>query len=147
MKKFEFRFERLLDIRKYQEREEQYKFAQVLGKFMATKNIIDTSFGKKKDYLLGSKNAVKNLNISYLVNRDKAIMGLSNRIKVHNNKLKEQKFLLEKEREVLLDKTKKRKTLEILKEKQFEKYKKEVEKAENYELDEIGTNIYLKNKK
>jgi flagellar protein FliJ len=63
------------------------------------------------------------------------------------NLLKEQKFVVEKEREELIEASKKKKTLEILKDKDYEEYKKEVEKAENEELNEIGTNMYLKKEK
>lgn len=146
MKKFKFKFERLLDIRKYQEREEQFRFAVVLGKYMKTKEVIDTSNNLRDDYLMSSKKSVETLNINYLVNRDKARTGLMNRVKVHKNILKEQQFHVEKEREKLVEATKKKKTLEILKDKKFEEYKKDVQKVENDELDEIGTNIFLKNK-
>ncbi len=146
MKKFKYKFERLLDIRKYQEREAQFHFASILSEYMGTKNKIDTSKELRKKYLLDSKNRVNNLDINYLINREKARLGLSNKIKINKNILKEQQFVVEREREKLVEASKKKKTLEILEEKEFEKYKKETSKIENDELDEIGSNIYLKNK-
>ncbi len=145
MKKFKYKFDRLLDIRTYQERQKQFEFASVLSKYLKTKNIIDTSNELRTEYLLNSKEHVRSLDLDYLVLRDKARLGLSNRAKSYMNLLKEQKFIVEKEREVLIEASKKKKTLEILKEREFEKYQKEMFKVENEELDEIGSNIYRKN--
>ncbi len=144
MKKFKFKFEKLLNIREYQEREEQFAFARVYQKYLNIKNIIDFSNEKKEEYLISSKKYVENLDINFLVIRDKARTGLSNKVKINKNRLKEQEFFVETEREKLIEATKKRKTLDLLKEKEFNKYMKEVERVENLELDEIGTNAYIK---
>lgn len=146
MKKFKYKFERLLDIRKYQEREAQFHFASVLSNYMGTKDKIDSSNELRSKYLIESRNQVNDLNINYLINREKARLGLSNKIKINKNILKEQQFIVEREREKLVEASKKKKTLEILKEKEFERYREETNKIESDELDEIGSNIYLKNK-
>lgn len=145
MKKFKYKFQRLLDIRTYQEREQQFKFAEVYSEYLKTENIINDSKNLKYDYFKNSSDYINNLDIDSLILRDKAIIGLKHKIQINNIKLQEQKYLVEKEREVLIDKSKKKKTLEILKEKKFDEFKKEAEKIESNELDEIGQNIYLKN--
>ncbi len=147
MKKFKYRFDRLLDIREHQEKERQFEFSVVLNKYLRTKEIIDTSNDLSNQYLMDSRSKVESLDLDYIVMRDSSRRALKSRAKSYGNLLKEQKFEVEKKREKLVEASKKKKTLEILKEKDYGKYKKEVENVENYLLDEIGSNIYLKNNK
>lgn len=147
MKKFKFRFQKLLDVRTHRERKEQEKFSKVLSEYVAIENVIKESDEKRRQILEDSRTFIQEGKVQLFWYRDMARKGLKTKMNNFTKKLREKEVPLNKARAELLEAVKKKKMMEILKDKDFEKYKDEVQKEEQSELDEFGSNIYLRNKK
>ncbi len=144
MKKFNFKLQTLLDLRCHKEKQEQDKFSKVLAEYITIENIVYDAIEKRNLILTNSQLYNKQGNIQLFYYRDLARKGLKTKMYNYNKVLKEKEIPLNKAREKLIESTKKKKVLEILKDKAFLKYTEGIKKEEQDELDEIGTNIYLK---
>ncbi len=146
MKKFKFRMQKLLEIREDLEKREKLAFSKVLMDYTDTENLMKNYQKNKKEQLLNSRKILETNNINLLILRDNARAGLSNRIKLKTKELELKKPKLERARELLLDAVKNKKVIEILKNKAEAKYYKELQRLEQNELDEIGTNSFIMKK-
>ncbi len=147
MKKFNFKFQKLLDVRSHREKEEQEKFAVVLGEYVAVQNIIGDAAQKRKQVLDESRAFMESGNLQLFHFRDRAREGLKCKSIHYNKILKEKEIPLNAAREKLVEAMKKKKVMEILKDKAKSSYIQEVVKEEQNELDDFGGTIFLKHKK
>lgn len=143
--KFNFRLQKILELRKHQEENiknqlailtkelesEKIKLHQYLKEQSNVLSEINMMIGKiiDMDDLLFKRNYINKLDSSISMQK-KIIHHLKNE---HNNKIKE-----------YVDISKKLKILEKLREKKYKQFKEETEKEEQIFLDEIGTNLYIK---
>jgi len=141
MKRFNFRLERLLNIKKYKEEEAKLKYAETLQKKIMLEN--ENKMLKEMIYnsLSNEYPSVKpgdTINFNTLNQTEKYITNAQIKIKINNNKKK----IIEKELDDLkikLDKAvKERKIIDQLKSKKYEKYKKDIKKEEIKYIDEIA---------
>ena len=141
MRRFSFRLERLLNIKKHNEEEAKLRYSKELQKKIALetenrtmKETIQSSLAKVNPEIRpGDKIDIISMN-----QLEKYITNAEKKIKLNNKKKEE----LEKKLEVLkleLEKaTRERKIIDKLKSRKHENYKKEVKKEEIKYIDEIA---------
>ncbi len=147
MKRFNFKLEKLLEYRGHLEKEEQNKFALVLGKYVAIENVVKSSLTERNRILSASKASMDRGDLSLFFYREKARKGLTSRMKDYTKKLEAQAIPLNEARETLILARQKKKAIEILKNKAKIKFDKEMMKEEQSELDEFGNNSFYRKMK
>lgn len=145
--KFQFRLQKILDLRHHQEKDIKNQLAILTKELQIEKNRLhDLKLEQNK--VLSEINLMigKRIDIDELQWKRNYILKLDNDIKLqkkvivhleeeHKNKIAQ-----------YIEITKKVKVLEKLKDKKYQEYIKEDERQEQYVLDEIGTNLYIRGK-
>ncbi len=144
MKRFNFRLQRILDYRNHLEKEELNNFAKVLGEYVQIENTIEQAHNEKDRILLESETFIKRGDTSLFYYREMARKGLSVKMKNFNKKLQEKAVPLNQAREKLISARKSRKTLDILKDKAIVKYNEDLNKEEQFDLDEFGNTSHMR---
>ncbi|MEW9080428.1 flagellar export protein FliJ [Terrisporobacter glycolicus] len=141
MKKFKFKLEKLLDINIKEEDESKLKYTQAQNeKRIVEKNLekLEENYKKYSDITRANDVISQKVTINYLST-------LTQSIKLTDEKLKdEEKKVIEAQND-LIEKQIKRKSLEILKEKEMERVKKEEERIEQIRNDEFALYAYIRN--
>jgi flagellar FliJ protein len=145
VKKFKFRLEKFLSIKKQEEKQLQGEFFKLknelydIEKKIEKKNKeIEESFSLLRSEVMG--------NITFIEKWQRYISLLKLEKRELEN-LKEQKNIeVENKMAELLNKIKERKSVEILREKKFEAYLKELNKEEQNFIDEINTSRFKREK-
>ncbi len=144
MKKFNFRLEKLLVIREYQELEAKIKYASELQKQLNLENmniqIQKTILKTTIDDYNRSKEG-DSLNVDDIIIQQDYINNLIKMIKTNENKKNKMAESLNKLKIELMNTMKKRKILTELKNKNYEKYKKDLKKEDIKRLDEIANHL------
>lgn len=148
MKKFSFKMEHLLRIRAYEEKLQFASYAKVLGEYNKNNSEV-LGVGEKRDALL--QRASRKMSIGEFDLRSMQYMGdyLQNLEKkksaaLHkNSKLQSE---LDEKREQATQARKKRKILEILREKQYDRYLYEYSHEETKALDEFNQKLQWRKK-
>ncbi len=139
MQKFNFRLQKILDLRTHLEKEEKNRFSKVFKEY----NLLDTSIkemnSERRNLLFASD--CNGFDLLCYVQREKAREGLKNRIVEKTKLLREKKIELERAREKYLQRKKEKRVLEILREKKWEEYEIELNREEQNDLDEQGNFI------
>jgi flagellar protein FliJ len=142
MRKFKFRLQRFLDIRKYKEREWELKLAAITGECISIENKIEENI--KKIVINMKKRAMhaESIDIETFLSFENYIV----RLEHENENLREELVLKELEREKIqksyLEASKERKVLEKLKEKKEAEYYENQRKEEFKEADDITNSRY-----
>ncbi|WP_432799457.1 flagellar export protein FliJ [Poriferisphaera sp. WC338] len=145
MPRFAFKYETLLDHRRTIEEDRQRDVARLLR----TKMIFEGELRKMQETIVTSKHALADGLVGAVdVRRIAEFAGYSSHVTVRGQnlvmKMAELENHLQTARGKLLDATKQRKALELLKEKQFDAWKYAENKKESAELDEIATQRYAR---
>ncbi len=144
-KKFKYRFEPMLKVREHKEKERQKELAEAQGQVVEQKGKLTeldkhrvSTFDHQRKKLIGNISVAETLVCSrYLV-------------RLKRDRIAGTEFLrglereVEKRRQKLVEAAKERKMYELLKEKQKTRHRKEIEKVEQKDLDEISTNTFLR---
>jgi flagellar FliJ protein len=139
MRRFRFRLEQLLELRRYREREWEQKLAAVTGSIVHLRNQISQREGRIGHALKGRRQAVGPVDMTdltanelYLLRLDQEIGSLENELAVHEENRREvQKHYADASRQ--------RKVLDRLKEKRQENYRRQQRRGELQEMDDINT--------
>ncbi|HOT75946.1 MAG TPA: flagellar export protein FliJ [Candidatus Wallbacteria bacterium] len=141
MKKFSFKLDSLLNVRKKREElviqelaEAQMAEQRIHGQINDTRNTIALMIEESKSYLKSS------INVESLLLSRNYIEFLKRKLAELEARLEEAKQKTLKIKEKLSEAVKERKIIETLKEKQFAQYKKEYNKQDNAQMDEIANN-------
>ena len=135
MKRFDFKLEKLLTIREYNELEAKLKYARELQKKLDLEN---KNIDMQKSILQSTIDSYSNIKNGDIINNEEMTFQ-ENYI---NNLIKMIKTL-SKLKEELTEAMKKRKIITQLKNKKYEKYKKETKKEDIKRLDEIANQLNL----
>lgn len=141
MKKFKFKLEKLLDINIKEEDESKLKYTQAQNeKRIVEKNLerLEENYKKYSDITRANDIISQKVTINYLST-------LTQSIKLTDEKLKEEEKKVIEAQNDLIEKQIKRKSLEILKEKEMERMKKEEERIEQIRNDEFALYAYIRN--
>lgn len=142
MGKFEFRLQKVLDIKVKGEEESKIRYSRAQNE----KRIVEEELkGLEQNY----NKYANEINIEDIVKRkitSNYLNSLSNTINVKNNELIKKEDLLVEARLDLLNKQIERKSLEKLKENKFKVYKQTEEQKEQSTNDEFGMYSFLRKK-
>jgi len=140
LKKFKFKLEKLLDINIKEEDESKLKYTQAQNeKRIVEKNLerLEENYKKYSDITRANDVISQKVTINYLST-------LTQSIKLTDEKLKEEEKNVIEAQNDLIQKQIKRKSLEILKEKEMERVKKEEERIEQITNDEFALYAYIR---
>lgn len=140
MKKFKFKLEKLLDINIKEEDESKLIYTQAQNeKRIVEKNLerLEENYKKYSDITRANDVISQKVTINYLST-------LTQSIKLTDEKLKEEEKKVIEAQNDLIQKQIKRKSLEILKEKEMERVKKEEERIEQITNDEFALYTYIR---
>jgi len=146
MKKFKFKLEKLLDLRKIKEKEVQSELAYIVG----IQNIKKIEQEKVKNGILQQKSDYKNKLKQKSFSGREAIMfeqyiDISLRaIEVSEKKIEEMEPEINEIRERLIEASRERKVVEKLKEKKLEEFEAELLREMNKEADDINMKVYAR---
>ena len=145
--KFEFSFEKLLDHKKTLEDIARRNWAEKRRELDAGLKKLEDMFGqidesRQRALALGTSGGATG---PALVQIDEFINGQKIRIERHRASLRELMAEVERLHELLVEAAKERKTLEKLKERRLEEFKKLQKKREAKEIDELVTTRFGKN--
>ena len=145
--KFEFSFEKLLEHKKTLEDIARRNWAEKQGELDKGLKKLEDMFGqidesRQRALTLGTNGGATG---PALVQIDEFINGQKIRIERHRASLRELMAEVERLHELLVEAAKERKTLEKLKERRLEEFKKLQKKREAKEIDELVTTRFGKN--
>lgn len=137
MKRFRFNLEKILELRRYEERKWELKLGEATGKCLSIKRKMKEQDEKRREIL-----AAYRLPVGAGVEQFRVADSYASRLVEENKKLSEDLKDCEKERdeikEKFLEASRKRKVIERLKERQQEQYYRRQRKEEQKELDDIA---------
>ena len=141
MKKFKFSLEKVLSLREFEEKQAQIE----LGKAQSVVNDINEQLKFiASERVKSNESRSKSSDLTFLMSIENYINGLDYKKELLIQELAKAQIILEEKRAIVIEAIKKRKSLEKLKEKQFESYKKEYNKEEEKILDEISSTKFCK---
>jgi flagellar FliJ protein len=141
MKKFKFSLEKVLSLREFEEKQAQIE----LGKAQSVVNDLNNQLKYIASEKLKTNEARSNSSdLSFLISIEKYMNGLEYKKELLLEELAKAQLVLEEKRAIVVEAIKKRKSLEKLKEKQFDEYKKQYNLEEEKILDEISTSKFSK---
>ena len=141
MKKFKFSLEKVLSLREFEEKQAQIE----LGKAQSVVNDINEQLKIiASERVKSNESRSKSSDLTFLMSIENYINGLDYKKELLIQELAKAQIILEEKRAIVIEAIKKRKSLEKLKEKQFESYKKEYNKEEEKILDEISSSKFSK---
>jgi flagellar FliJ protein len=146
VKRFRFRLERLLELRRYREHEWELKLAEITGIVVTIENRIEAINDEVKRALVAQFTYVGQPDYSFLLASEEYI----NRLRLEKSRceveLQKRKEEWEEVQKVYLEHSKKRKVLEKLKERQEALYYKEQRNEEAKVLDDMSTRAFIRKK-
>ena len=141
MKKFKFSLEKVLSLREFEEKQAQIE----LGKAQSVVNDLNEQLKFiASERLKSNESRSKSSDLTFLMSIENYINGLDYKKEKLIEELAQAQIILEEKRAIVVEAIKKRKSLEKLKEKQFEEYKKQYNLEEEKILDEISTSKFCK---
>lgn len=141
MKKFEFRLEKLLDIRKKREEEEKIELARASGAYQLEVNrrekVLSTLREYRKDVMSGGKLDAGKLRAfdQWAKSSDFALMDIDKAIE-------QRRVVMEEHVKIYTERKRDRRAVEILREKAYSAWQESSRHEEQAELDETGGNLY-----
>lgn len=141
MKKFKFKLEKLLDINIKEEDESKLKYTNAQNEKKVVErqlNKLEENYKKYSDISKADDVISQKVTINYL-------SALTQSIKITDEKLKEKEKKVIEAQKDFIEKQIKRKSLEILKEKEMERVRKEEERVEQITNDEFALYAYIRN--
>ena len=141
MKKFKFSLEKVLSLREFEQNQAQIE----LGKAQSVVNDINEQLKFIASEIVKSNESRANsADLNFLLSVENYVNGLNYKKEMLLEELTKAQLVLEEKRAIVVEAIKKRKSLEKLKEKQFEEYKKQYNLEEEKILDEISTSKFCK---
>lgn len=143
MKKFEFRLERLLDIRRKREEEEKIELAKASGAYQMEVNrkekVLSTLREYRKDVMSGGK-----LDAGKLRSFDQWVKASDFALIDIEKAMEAKRVVMEEHVRKYTELKRDRRAVEILREKALAVWQEESRREETAELDETGTTLYRK---
>lgn len=146
MKKFKFKLQKILDIREAEEKEIQYELAEAVGK----QNILKVKQQEYRNKVLAQKNIYHDkmgegtVDFLSMMNFQRFVDFTDKYIKSSQAEIESMQPAIDEIRSRLIEATKKKRTLEKLKERQKEKWDEVLKKSEEKEQDDINQKIYMR---
>lgn len=144
MKKYSFRLQPVLDIREKTLEDKRLEMAQVIQLLNEQQEGLERLIAKQASYKdeLESLSLEDDLNVFALANFKNYMVNLQEQITQHEHNIENTKKALRVKQEAVNEALKDVKVLEKLKEKQSQKFYKDIEMKEANEIDDISTARY-----
>jgi flagellar protein FliJ len=139
MRRFRFRLERFLDLRRWKEREREIALAKVLGEVMMLENRIAEIGGLISGSLFGDFRRENRIDVEALARRELYVQRLAREREKRREQLVERRRELEEARTRYLEASKERKVLEKLRERRETEYYEQAVDEEYREIDDMNT--------
>lgn len=141
MEQFRFPLQKLLDIRK--DNEEQSKLR--LMEAQKQKNVVETKLNSLKENYVKYNVVNKNMSTVEQKVRNNYLTALDFGIKTANTELMKKSAVVENCRQDLKDRQVERKTVETVKDKRYEAFKREQDRKEQIQNDEFALYSFIRN--
>ena len=139
MKHFVFSLQKVLDLRKFEQRQAEIELGKALAEEQKIQDALD-DIAAKRIRITEDSNSIHD--IYGMMHTQQFLSFLDIKQESFLEELSKAKLVSEQKRAVLTEAMQKAKVLEKLREKKFENYKKEMLKLEEAENDEIVTSHY-----
>lgn len=141
MKKFKFSLEKVLSLREFEQNQAQIE----LGKAQSVVNDLNNQLKYiASEIVRSNESRSTSTELNFLLSIENYVNGLNYKKEILLEELAKAQLVLEEKRAIVVEAIKKRKSLEKLKEKQLEEYKKHYNLEEEKILDEISTSKFSK---
>lgn len=137
MKRYEFRLERLLAIRKYRETEWELKLAGITNECVRLQTEI-TEMERDRRSTLASRYSGRGIDMNYLSATELYMQRIAARTKSDLEALEAKEREREEVRQGYLDASRERKVLDRLKERRSASYRREQLKEETFQVDDMS---------
>ena len=147
MARFDFKLEALLTHREHVEKDAQRRMAKIQQEIQALVRQIQETRTRivAEDRTLGTKELTGVLDMQYIAHEKRFVGNLHIKVMLSMQKLAGMEQSLNSARAELLAAARARKVIEKLKEKQFARWKLEQDRKESAAMDEIGTQLVIRN--
>ena len=143
MRRFDYRLEKLLEVKAYAEKTRSLELAEVTGRWIKTSDSIESLKRMKKEVLsLRFKGEKYSINVDSLSFAENQISAIKVKIKNLENELEKITVEQNKMREIYVSALKEKKTIEKLKEKKQVLHMKNEKSRENRVLEDIVMTSY-----
>ncbi|MFP4362318.1 MAG: flagellar export protein FliJ [Spirochaetia bacterium] len=137
MRKFQYRLERILELKKYHEQEWELKLAEISEQCLKLENEIKKREEQKSTAFLKTGSSSVGFSVYDLSARDYYVQRLESEIRQLNDELAQKQKKQEEVRQKYSEAAKERKVLDKLREKKAEEYYRESLKEEMKEIDDL----------
>lgn len=142
MSKFKFKLQKLLDIKVKDEEESKLRYTQAQNQKRIIENNLrnlENSYKKYSDIGMSKDIISQKITINYLA-------ALTQSIKLTSEELRKEEINVSKAKKDFIEKQIDRKSLETLKENEFNRLKKEEDRLEQLKNDEFALYAYIRNR-
>ncbi len=146
MKRFEFKLQKLLEIRQKKEDQEKIELSKASGAYQFVLN-------KKEKVLENVRLTLQNLgknknrmNLKDLQNYDKLVKESDSAVRLLDTEIEEKRIIMQEHIDKFAALKRDRRAVEILKEKARKRYEEELSREEQKQIDETGRDLFLRNK-
>jgi flagellar FliJ protein len=146
MRRFEFKLEKVLELRRYYEREWELKLAESTSRVLSVEREIQ-DWGRRRIMTTSEAVPVGRIDMSSLRSREDFVNLVDERVEQLQSRLVALEAERDKVRQGYLEASRARKALTRLKERRAEEYYDEGQREETRTLDEIGGTIVIRRKK
>lgn len=142
---FQFRFQRVLDVRERQEDLEQIEFARVQNRYHEEQENLEQLQKKlEQHYEQSRKQREKSGNVGNFQQQQEYSRYIQGQIRRQEEVVQEWKEKLEDQRESLVEASQRRQVLETLRENDHEEFQEELLRREQNELNQVATRQYTR---
>ncbi len=142
---FQFRYQRILDIRELEEDQEKARFAEIQQKLSAEKRKLREHKQELQDLLSSEgKNRKNQTNVQNFLQLQRYASLLENRISRQQRVVEEWQEKLDKQRKKLIEASQQRQVMDKLKENDFEEFQEEIRKEEERQNNEIANQQFYR---
>lgn len=143
MAKFIYRMQSILDVKMKLEEQAKHAFAAAKNKVDEEEEKLNRLFSRKAAYEEeGKRLRLQTLDFLKLAENQNAVERMEELIAIQENRVRDAKDVLQEARDALALVMMERKAQEILKEKAFEEFRRELIRAESKEVDELTSYTY-----
>ncbi len=145
MAKFQYRMQNVLRVKEKLEEQAKLEFAFAQAALHTEEEKLNALNKRKEQYMDdGKKMRTHAIHVSMLRENELAIASMDRFLEEQSKEVQKAELVLERAKDKLILVMRERKTHEILKKSEFEKFKKEVQAKENVEIDELVSYVYGK---
>ncbi len=146
MKKFDFKLQKLLEIRQKKEDQERVELAKASGAYQFVLNKKEKILSNVRITLDNLKKNKNNLSLKELQDYDRLVRNSENSIRVIDVEIEAKRRVMQEHIDKYAALKRERRVVETLRDKALKKYEFESNREEQKETDEIGQDLFLRNK-